>query len=169
MPDPLTTASIIDQHRIKSTAQGDYRRRGGRRIYCMCGHSSTAYYDEQEMPLTDENNPERITQQMHAEHVAQMVEKHMEDSRWQAEIQHQKVEHMRSLGAPGATFRAVERSTATKFQIQTFEREYPELVVKDLLTRAAREIAEHENIPTQIKIDRAPAGQGEKITLTWFA
>ena len=49
------------------------------------------------------------------------------------------------------------------------EREYPELVVKDLLERAAHEIGKHENIPSQIKIDRAPVGQGEKITVTWFA
>lgn len=165
MSETFKTGDIIDQHRIAHVWSG----KNGRTIECLCGHKSQALYEDQITPITDENNPERVTQRAHADHVALKVEEHLEDPRWLEEIQRQKVERMGPLGAPGVIFRAVERTSATKYQVQAFDREYPEKVVADLLRRAANEIAKHEEIPTQIKIDRAPVGQGEKITVTWFA
>ena len=157
MSKTFETGNIIDQHRVAHTWSG----KNGRTIECLCGHKSQALYEDQITPITDENNPERVTQRAHADHVAQVVESYQE--------QEQRAERVSPLGAPGATFRAVERSTATKYQIQTFEREYPEQVVADLLRRAANEIGKHDEIPSQIKIDRAPVTGGEKITVTWFA
>lgn len=157
MNKTFETGNIIDQHRVAHVWSG----KSGRTIECHCGHRSQALYEDQITPITDENNPERVTQRAHADHVAEVLKSYQE--------QEQRAERVSPLGASNLTFRTVERTTATKFQIQTFEREYPEQVVKDLLRRAATEIAKHESIPTQISIDRAPVGQGEKITLTWFA
>lgn len=148
----MNIAKIIDQHRVLSTAFGTTREgRSGRWATCLCGHEAQSFYDEQVVPIDEEHNPEREVQRKHAAHVEEMVER------------------SRTLVNSGVEFRAVERSTATKFQIRVYEREYPELAVQDLLKRAAHEILKHDSIPTQIKIDRAPAGQGEKITVTWFA
>ena len=148
----MNIAKIIDEHRIVSTAFGTTREgRSGRWATCLCGTEIKSFYDEQSVPIDEEHNPERDVQRKHAAHVAEMVEK------------------SRTLITSGVRFCAVERSAATKFQIQAYEREHPELAVQDLLKRAAHEILKHGGIPTQIKIDRAPAGQGEKITLTWFA
>lgn len=158
----MNIAKIIDEHRIASTAFGSHNGRGGRWATCLCGHVSESFYDEQTGPIDSENNPERDNQRKHAAHVEEMLQEAQRAER-------PTVERVSPLGAPGVSFRAVERSTAIKYQIQTFEREYPELVVKDLLKRAAHEIGKHEEIPTQIEIDRAPTGQGEKITVTWFA
>lgn len=157
-------ANIIDEHRIVSTAFGTTREgRGGRWVTCQCGHVSESFYDEQTGPISEENSPERNVQRKHAAHVSEMLQ-------GVQRVEKPTTERVSPLGAPGVTFRAVERTTATKYQIQAFEREYPELVVKDLLTRAAHEIGRgSSSIPTQIKIDRALAGQGEKITVTWFA
>lgn len=156
---------IIDEHRVISTAFGTTREgRSGRWAICLCGHESASYYDEQVVPIDEEHNPEREVQRKHAAHVSQMLQDVQR-------VQKPTTERVSPLGAPGVTFRAVERTTATKYQvqIQTFEREHPEQVVAVLLRQAAQEIAKHDDIPTQIKIDRASAGQGEKITATWFA
>ena len=154
---------IIDEHRVISTAFGTTREgRSGRWAVCLCGHESASYYDEQVVPIDEEHNPEREVQRKHAAHVSQMLQ----DAQ---KAQKPTTERVSPLGAPGVTFRAVERATATKYQIQAFEREYPEQAVAVLLRQAAQEIAKHDDIPTQIKIDRASAGQGEKITATWFA
>ena len=157
-------AKIIDEHRVISTAFGTTREgRSGRWATCLCGHESASYYDEQVVPIDEEHNPERDVQRKHAAHVSQMLQ----DAQ---RAQKPTRERVSPLGAPGLTYRAVERSTATKYQVQTtFEREHPGQVVADLLRRAAYEIGKYADIPTQIKIDRAPAGQGEKITVTWFA
>lgn len=157
-------AKLIDEHRVISTAFGTTREgRSGRWAVCLCGHESASYYDEQVVPIDGEHNPEREVQRKHAAHVSQMLQ----DAQ---KAQKPTRERVSPLGAPGVTFRAVERTTATKYQIQAFERDdYPEKVVADLLRRAANEIGKHEGIPAQIKIDRASAGQGEKITVTWFA
>lgn len=156
-------ANIIDEHRVVSTAFGTTREgRSGRWTTCLCGHESKSFYDEQSVPIDEEHNPERDVQRKHAAHVSEMLQ-------GAQRVEKPATERVSPLGSPGLTFRAIERSTATKYQIQAFEREYPEQVVADLLRRAAYEIGKHADIPTQIKIDRAPAGQGEKITVTWFA
>lgn len=161
----MNIAKIIDQHRLASNAFGTRDGRSGRWATCLCGHVSESFYDEQIVPIDKENNPERDVQRKHAAHVAEVLKEWEE----REECLNRAAKLTNPSSAHGVAFRAVERSTATKYQIQAFEREYPELVVKDLLERAAHEIGKHDNIPSQIKIDRAPAGQGEKITITWFA
>ena len=158
----MNIAKIIDQHRVASTAFGSHEGRGGRWATCLCGHVSESFYDEQTGPIDEENNPERDVQRKHAAHVEEMLQDALKAEK-------PTVERVSPLGTPGITYRAVERTTATKYQVQAFEREYPELVVGTLLSRAAHKIGQRGNIPTQIKIDRAPVGQGEKITVTWFA
>ena len=157
-------ASVIDQHRVASMAFGTTREgRSGRWATCECGHESASYYDEQTGPIDAENNPERDTQRKHAAHVSQMLQ----DAQ---RAQEPTTERVSPLGAPGVTFRAVERSTATKYQIQAFERDdYPEKMAADLLRRAANEIGKGSGIPTQIKIDQSTSKRGQVVTVTWFA
>ena len=159
----MNIAKIIDEHRIVSTAFGTTREgRNGRWATCLCGIEFTSFYDEQSAPVDEEDNPARNVQRKHAAHVEEVLQEALKAEK-------PTVERVSPLGTPGITYRAVERTTATKYQVQAIGRSFPELMAEDLLKRAAHEIGRHVDIPTQIKIDRAPVGQGEKITVTWFA
>lgn len=151
----MNIAKIIDEHRSTGRWVGD-----GVRVECTCGHISAGSHPGG--PQTAEDNAHRDADRKHAAHVEEMLQDALRAEK-------PAMERVSPLGTPGITYRAVERTIATKYQIQAFEREYPELVVGTLLSRAAHKIGQRGNIPTQIKIDRAPVGQGEKITVTWFA
>lgn len=65
----IVIAAVIDQHRVAH----NYVGQTGRTVECMCGHQSQVLYHDLFGPITDENNPERLTQRKHAGHVAQRV------------------------------------------------------------------------------------------------
>lgn len=158
-------AQTIDQHRSTGRWVGN-----GVRVECQCGHTSEGSHDGG--PVTSEVNAHRDADRKHAQHVAEMIEKAQQgitDIRWLAEEERRRGEQMSPHGTPGITYRAVERSRATKFQVSALELDYPHLAVADLLRQAAMSISREGAIPTQIKIDRASAKRGETITLTWFA